>query len=79
MRCRTHPLAASSICTHPSSLLVFNYYQGNYTGENVSAFRANDPADEALYAAAKLRFWSDVQRYAVTPESCRARGCSVNK
>ena len=62
-------------------ILVFNYYQGNYNktrgtaGENVSAFRANDPADEALYAAAKLRFWSDVQRYAVTPESCRARGC----
>ena len=85
MRCRTHPLAASSICTHPSSLLVFNYYQGNYNktrgtiGENVSALRANDPADEALYAAAKLRFWSDVQRYAVTPESCRARGCSFNK
>ena len=78
MRCPTHPLAASSICIHPSSL--FNY-QGDYktsrTGEDISALRANDPADEALYAAAKLRFWADVQRYAVTPASCRARGCSL--
>ena len=61
-----------------------SYYmpQGDYkmtsrTGEDISALRANDPADKALYAAAKLRFWSDVQHYAVTPASCRARGCSV--
>ena len=56
-----------------------NYRVYNKTKENVSALSANDPAEEALYAAAKSRFWSDVQRYAVTPESCRARGCSFNK
>lgn len=37
-----------------------NYRVYNKTKENVSALSANDPAEEALYAAAKSRFWSDV-------------------
>jgi len=59
----------------------YNSRKGNYnktSDENISALSANDPADEALYAAAKSRFWSDVRRYAVTPASCRARGCSTD-
>jgi len=58
-----------------------NYRVYNKTKENVSALSANDPAEEALYAAAKSRFWSDVQRYriAVTPRraALRDRGCSA--
>jgi len=30
------------------------------SNEDIFALSANDPADEALYAAAKRRFWSDV-------------------
>ena len=52
-------------------------YENTTKKEDIFALSANDPADEALYAAAKRRFWSDVQRYAVTAASCRERGCSA--
>lgn len=46
--------------------------------EDIFALSANDPADEALYAAAKRRFWSDVQWYSVTAASCRQRNCTTD-
>ena len=78
-------LVGNLLSTRPRLLIQLSlhrvYTQGNYnktSDENISALSANDPADEALYAAAKSRFWSDVRRYAVTPASCRARGCSTD-
>ena len=47
-------------------------YRGN---EGVLSLNATDPYDEELYAEARRRFLRDVQRYAVTPQSCRQRGC----
>lgn len=52
---------------------------GAYDAIRAVIHAVHDPEDEAVYEAAKVRFWSDVERFNLTSEECEQRCAATPK